>query len=105
MTIWFDTNRPEEKMTKKIKDLPPKDGPVTYWYENGQKKWEINYKNGKKSGLEIWWYESGQKKSECPYKEGKKHGIAISWYENGQKKSEFKYEDGKEIERIILSDD
>ena len=39
-------------------------------YENGQKKVEINYKNGKKEGAWTYWHENGQKKSEENYKNG-----------------------------------
>ena len=56
------------------------------WYENGQKKSEVNYNDGKRDGLETAWYENGQKKSESNWRDG----LWIKWYENGQKKSEIK---------------
>ena len=39
-------------------------GKSTTYFENGQKKQESNFKNGKPDGLVIDWYESGKKKQE-----------------------------------------
>ena len=48
--------------------LPNSDEPFTgkyvTYYLNGQKKVEINYKEGKRNGLTTGWYENGQKESE-----------------------------------------
>jgi antitoxin component YwqK of YwqJK toxin-antitoxin module len=73
----------------------PTDGLVTSSYENGQKRSEGTYKNGKEDGLFITWYENGQKRSEGTYKNGKEDGLFITWYENGQKSSEITYKDGE----------
>jgi len=72
------------------------DGLCTDWYENGQKKEEINYKNGKRDGLYTQWYENGQKEYEFTYKDDEEDGLFTSWYENGQKKYERTFKDGKE---------
>ena len=69
----------------------------THWYENGQKKEEIKYKNGKEDGLNSGWYENGQKEWEGTWKDGEEDGIETHWYENGQKKEETTYKFGKEI--------
>ncbi|SVD78534.1 uncharacterized protein METZ01_LOCUS431388, partial [marine metagenome] len=55
------------------------------WYENGQKRSEGTYKDGKEDGLETRWYENGQKSSEGIYKDGKYDGLQTEWFENGQK--------------------
>ena len=39
-------------------------GPWTYWHENGQKKAEGAYKNGKPEGPWTFWDENGQKRGE-----------------------------------------
>ena len=62
--------------------------------ENGQKKMEGNFKNGKKDGLETSWYEDGQKRSEDNFKDGKLDGLSIFWFPNGQKGNEGIYKDG-----------
>ncbi len=63
-------------------------------YPNGQKQFEINYKDGKYEGLQTGWYENGLKIGESNWKDGKPEGLVTEWYENGQKKSEGNYKDG-----------
>ena len=58
------------------------------WYENGQKEFEVYYKDGKVEGLAESWYENGQKKGKLNYKDGKRDGLWLEWYDNGQKKLE-----------------
>jgi antitoxin component YwqK of YwqJK toxin-antitoxin module len=48
----------------------PKNGLHTGRYEDGQKKYAINYKNGKPDGLSTWWDEDGQKVLERYYEAG-----------------------------------
>jgi antitoxin component YwqK of YwqJK toxin-antitoxin module len=64
-------------------------------YLNGQKKTEINYKEGKRNEFATGWYENGQKESETNFKAGNENGLATEWYENGQKQSETNFKDGK----------
>ncbi|MCP4922865.1 MAG: toxin-antitoxin system YwqK family antitoxin [bacterium] len=64
-------------------------------HENGQKRWDLNYKNGKRDGLWVAWHENGQKSSEYTYKDGKEDGLATMWYSNGQKEGEINYKGGK----------
>ena len=73
----------------------PFTGKLIIYYENGQKKGEGNYKEGKQDGLWTWWDENGKKKREGNYKEGKLDGLWTHWYENGQKKSEGTVKEGK----------
>ena len=47
-----------------------KDGKWTEWYENGQKKSEENWKDGKREGKWTVWYENGQLMEENYYKNG-----------------------------------
>ena len=51
---------------------PPENGPYVVYYDNGQKKSERYYKNGKPDGLNTAWYENGQKELESHYKDGKR---------------------------------
>ena len=67
--------------------------PSTIWYENGQKKSEAHFKDGKWHGKWTIWYENGQKESEGHFKDSKRHGKWTYWYENGQIKSEGNYKD------------
>ena len=61
----------------------PTDGLVTSSYENGQKRSEGTYKNGKEDGLFITWYENGQKSSEITYKDGEIFQVLGRWMNKG----------------------
>jgi hypothetical protein len=39
----------------------------TFYYENGQKQWEVSFNLGWKTGIETWWSDSGQKLWEKKY--------------------------------------
>ena len=43
-------------------------------------------------------YENGQKKSETNYKDGKKHGLGTEWDEEGNVISQANFENGVEVE-------
>ncbi len=67
-------------------------------YENGQKRGERTYKDGKVHGLYTFWYENGQKKErEYTLRFGKLHGLYTRWYRNGQKNWERTHKDGELI--------
>ena len=71
------------------------DGRDVEYYETGQLKSEIRYKNGKKDGLAIYWREDGTKLIKWNYTAGKLEGVSTSWYQNGQKSSEIHYKNGE----------
>ena len=75
-----------------------RNGEDTGWYENGQKKYEGTCKNGEWVGKRTAWYENGQKKYEGTSKNGEMEGKHSQWYENGQKQVESTWKDGKMIE-------
>lgn len=54
-----------------VGDEPPKGGPHVEYYENGKKKVEGHYKNGKPYDFWAEWHDNGQTKSEAHYKYGK----------------------------------
>lgn len=56
-------------------------------YQNDQKKFEANFKYGKKHGLETSWYKNGNKQEEAFWKNGEMNGNSVTWHENGQKKN------------------
>ena len=67
----------------------------TSWYGNGQKMYEQTYKDGKEDGKWTGWHENGQKKSEGTLKDGEQDGLWTYWDENGQKYSEITFKNGK----------
>jgi antitoxin component YwqK of YwqJK toxin-antitoxin module len=46
------------------------------------------------TGKSFEFHDNGQKKSEENFKDGKPHGIGFNWYENGQKEAETNFKDG-----------
>ena len=74
----------------------PYTGKIVAKYKNGNKKWEVNYENGIKNGIQTDWYPNGEKMMEGLYKNGMKDGIWIMWDENGNK-IENEYKAGKEM--------
>jgi len=52
----------------------PFTGKYVKYYEDGQKKLEEHYKNGKLEGISTGWFDNGQKHWEGSYKGGKKDG-------------------------------
>ena len=56
----------------------PFTGRTESFYENGQKWWEVNFKDGKPNALLTVWYANGQKAAERTYKDGKLMS-AVHW--------------------------
>ena len=90
-TLWKNGQKRDEV---NYKDGKP-DGLTTGWYENGQKKIEANMKDGKPDGLTFGWHENGKKMQEVKWNEGKAEGSATWWYESGQKKLSGTFKEGK----------
>ena len=66
-------------------------------HENGNKKREATYKDGKVEGLWTGWHENGQKAYEKTLKDDVEEGLWTSWQENGQKAGEEIYKDGEVV--------
>jgi len=81
----------------------PKNGLHTEYYDNGQKKEEVNYKNGELNGKWTEWYENGQIKSICFLEDGYFIGARTYWDENGRKS--FKSEDTPDGYKMTFFDD
>ena len=65
------------------------------YYENGKREQESNWKDGKATGLITDWYEDGQKKAEGNWKNDELNGTHSSWHQNGQKMENATYKKGK----------
>ena len=61
----------------------PYSGRVLTVYDNGQKEWEVTYKDGVEDGLVNQWYNNGQKQLEVTFKNKKPDGIFQRWNEDG----------------------
>ena len=89
----FTGNVTGKKQGKIIEGKPV--GEFLTYYESGQLKEKINYKDGKKEGERILYYESGQLKDKINYKDGALEGERLEYFEIGQLKEKVNYKDGK----------
>lgn len=70
-----------------------KEGKGITWYENGQIKESMNYKNGELDGLCVDYYFN--KRRETNYLQGRKHGVFIRWNADNKKEVEENYDNGR----------
>ncbi|MBB74421.1 MAG: membrane-binding protein, partial [Planctomycetaceae bacterium] len=74
-------------------------------YENGQKREQATFKDGKLEGPYIFWHANGQKKGEGTFKDGKREGLQTIWYKNGQKNVERTYKDGRLVSETFWDEE
>ena len=70
------------------------DGKGIKYYENGNKEYEGDLKEDKYDGKGIKYYENGNKEYEGDFKEGEYDGKGILYYENGNKNYEGDFRAG-----------
>jgi antitoxin component YwqK of YwqJK toxin-antitoxin module/predicted esterase len=63
----------------------------TRFYENGQKRCEGDFLDGKKDGKWTYWYENGSKEMEEEYVKGKPHEKWTYWDKEGEKRGEGEF--------------
>jgi hypothetical protein len=86
---------PVEKPVEKSKTPKVKNGEKKYYYNTGELKSIVNYKNNKKVGVSHTFYPSGEKQYDIPYVDGMKHGKVIWYYKSGKVYRETDYVKGK----------
>ena len=90
-----ETERRDDGFTYLKGSDTPYTGKIFINYENGQKRAEANYKDGKLDGLAVMWHQNGTKAAEVNHKDGKQEGLSVRWHQNGTKAAEGNYKDGK----------
>ncbi|MBX7182221.1 MAG: hypothetical protein K1X82_08925 [Bacteroidia bacterium] len=63
------------------------------YHENGKKKGEGNYANGKKEGFWIFFHTNGKKESEGNFKNGNPSGKWKYYYPKGKLRTEIEYKE------------
>ena len=58
----------------------PYTGKVFSLWANGNVEVEGSYKDGKPDGLTTFWYETGDKKNHVVFKDNEREGIQIEWH-------------------------
>jgi len=71
-----------------------KNGLFSEWYENGKLKYECNFINGCKDGLERIYYYNGQRKLYVNYSRGVMNGKCNTWHMNGKVEIECNFYQG-----------
>ncbi len=72
-------------------------GTAVEYHSSGQKKTEVEYRDGKPHGKATGWHKNGQKAGAGKFRDGKWHGKVTAWHENGQKMTEAEFRDNKLI--------
>ena len=71
----------------------------TEYHNNGQKKSEIHYKDGKEEGLWTGWFQNGQKTFEGNDKNGREDGLQTFWDKEGNVTKTETYKDDELVEQ------
>ena len=81
------------------------DGVSKSWWPNGDLKNERNYNNGILHGPLKGWWENGKVSGVRDFKNGNRHGEWTDWYENGQVWCKKTYDDGKLLSANYWNED
>ena len=73
------------------------EGKWTGWYESGELKRRMNYKNGKQDGPQEGFYLNGQPQLRGHYKNGKQDGLVEGFYESGRLLLRGHYRTGNKV--------
>jgi len=81
-----------------MKKLLPSNGWYRRYWSNGSLRYEWKYKDGKKAdGISRGWYEDGQLKQMINWKNGKMHGLNVEYTPTGIRKMEGHWDRGAQI--------
>jgi len=67
-----------------------------WYYDNGNKDIEYNYKNGKWNGKQCSWYSDRRLSYKWNYKNGKEDGKQYGWWGDGKLDYERNYKNGEQ---------
>ncbi len=89
-----------------LKDRKPisLEGPKIDRFDNGSKKQELNYSDGKKNGIFQRWFPNGQLEKRGNYRDDRFDGFFEAWNEEGVRKWKGFYQEGKQHGEWILFD-
>ena len=71
------------------------DGVCCYFYNNGTKRYEVEYKRGSLDGYYKEWNSSGVLIVEADFKDGRYDGYVREFFDNGYKRYESKFKMGE----------
>ncbi|MBK8500907.1 MAG: hypothetical protein IPL46_01155 [Saprospiraceae bacterium] len=91
-TSFFASGRPYE--IRKYRNGLSVGKHIGYWENSGKLKFEYNYCNQKKEGIQKNWYSDGSLASTYSYHDDKLDGLQQAWRENGSLYRNFVVKDG-----------
>jgi antitoxin component YwqK of YwqJK toxin-antitoxin module len=91
------SNHVDSNKTQYALNTGVKDGLQTETYANGNKKFEGNMKDGKRTGEWFMYFENGTIWSRCNYVNDKKQGKSVVYLPSGAKAYEGMYEQDEPI--------
>ena len=94
--VYDEFQKALDELDREIESAELYTGTRIGYFEDGSKKYETPYVNGKEHGTVIYYNEDGSKESETPYVNDKRHGTKIEYRSGGSKKEETPYVNGKE---------
>jgi antitoxin component YwqK of YwqJK toxin-antitoxin module len=85
---WTITDAKDRKICEMNFEHDIQQGPMIWYYSNGQKSHESLYKDGKLEGLATDFAADGKVTGKAVYLDGRKLGTEVEYYAPGKKKSE-----------------
>ncbi len=79
-----------------------KEGPIVYFYENGNIMLRGTYKNNKKEGLFEYWDSLGIKTAEKSYHLNSYLGVSKYYYPNGNLKSTYEFINNDSLKNCVI---
>lgn len=70
-------------------------GLATEWYESGQKKLELHYRDNKLNGERTAWFEDGSVRSRGSFVDNRSDGLWVEYYQDGTLAQEIRFKLGK----------
>ena len=78
------------------------DGTTKSYWDDGSLKSALRYEDGKLNGECCWYYANGNRQMQAEYKDDLKHGHSLRWYENGSLAEDCWYKAG-ELDSVYRS--
>jgi len=72
-----------------------REGPWIRYWDDGQLRWKLIYKDGRGNGLYSRYWENGQLSTKGSFKDGLRDGLWVRYYDNGQLKEKGSFRKGK----------
>lgn len=83
-----------EERVHEVASQKPADGLLKIYFEHGELKTEVHYKDGWSEGIEKKFYPTGLLASAVPFIHGIENGVAKKYYETGGLRFVTLFEDG-----------